>query len=110
MQINQELVKMDASIERLIHDAQQIRGELETLKMRLASIKKEMVQRLTDIDDCPAGAVNTGRTDTLGRPIFVDKFGRREWRARDYDKPPGHEHLTDREWHNLRKHVGPVSV
>ena len=51
----------------------------------------------------------TGRADDLGRPILVDRYGRREWRASDYDRPPHLAHLTADQWYRMRQHHGPVT-
>ena len=50
--------------------------------------------------------VDTGRTDALGRRVFVDRYGRRAWQASDYDRPVG---LTADEWYRMRQVHGPVT-
>ena len=48
---------------------------------------------------------NTGKVDALGRQIWVDRYGRRKWRASDYRMPPGY---TPDEWYRTCQIHGPV--
>lgn len=58
-------------------------------------------------EEAPVEApVDTGKVDSLGRPILVDRYGRRKWRREDYIAPAGY---TPEEWHRVLQIHGPVT-
>lgn len=59
--------------------------------------------------DHPEGVHNTGHIDALNRPIYSDRYGRREWQPGDDDKPKHLQHLSADEWYRMRQVHGPVS-
>ena len=60
---------------------------------------------LAEYGDHP-GKRDTGKLDALGRAIVVDRYGRRLWHARDYERPDGY---TADEWYRARQIHGPVT-